>query len=398
FMQSISQYSKSQAGQIPLQPRGTDHSQTSVHNRLLVWELLRQHGPQSRSQLRDLSSMGSSTLTYAVRDLLENNIVRPKGKRRSKTVGKKQEFVEMNPDYGWFGGFFIEGSEISILAMDAAGNPLDHRRVSYGDRFEDALDAIDHYFKQGPLGDLTHDHKPLGLGFAIPGIVDFRSGKIVQSWRLGLSDFDLAKAVKKRWGITTPVIENDVKLAAWAEAEHLGANLPDSMIFLALNAAPDTDTDTDTKIYGMGMSVIQHGQLQSGIHNSAGELDGLRSTLGKLELSAPQIQILQSPDAPLDTGIHTFGALLSHLLSILVDLIDPATVILGGSLAIQNKAFLDLLQKQVLKQRILHHCDQPHLCASAHGEQGVAMGAAMLARRNAIRNSLTSLDFKPTRR
>lgn len=384
-----------QAGRIPMRPRGQDHSETSAHNRLLVWELLRQHGPQSRSQLRELSRMGSSTLTYVVRDLMEHNLVRPKGKRKSETVGKKQELMEMNPDYGRFGGFFIEGSEISLTVVDAAGNEIDHRRVPYGDSIDDALNVIEKYMGDLIGRGLSPDAPMAGLGFAVPGITDFRSGRIVQSWRLGLSDYDLAGKVRERWGMPL-VVENDVKLASWAEAEQLGANLPDSLIFLALNAT--TDGAKTSELYGMGMSVIQHGQLQSGSHNGAGELDGLRKLIGDMKLSHKQIQLLRAPAEKLDASLEPFTDQFGRLLSILVDLVDPSAVVLGGSLEVGNSAFFDALNERIMHQRILHGCRELTVRPSAHGERGVAMGAAMLARRAAVRESFTNLEIKTNRK
>ncbi|MEZ6189880.1 MAG: ROK family protein [Phycisphaerales bacterium] len=384
-----------QAGRIPMRPRGQDHSETSAHNRLLVWELLRQHGPQSRSQLRELSRMGSSTLTYVVRDLMEHNLVRPKGKRKSDTVGKKQELMEMNPDYGRFGGFFIEGSEISVTVVDAAGNEVDHRRVPYADSIDDALNVIGQYMDDLIGRGLSPDAPMAGLGFAVPGITDFRSGKIVQSWRLGLSDYDLAGKVRERWGMPL-VVENDVKLASWAEAEQLGADLPESMIFLALNAT--TDRAESAELYGMGMSVIQHGQLQSGSHNGAGELDGLRKLIGDMKLNHKQVKLLRAPADKLDASLEPFIDEFSRLLSILVDLVDPASVVLGGSLEVANGAFFDSLNERIMHQRILHGCRELTVRPSAHGERGVAMGAAMLARRAAVRESFTNLEIKTNRK
>ncbi len=378
-----------QAGRIPMRVRGQDHSETSAHNRLLVWELLRQHGPKSRSQLREMTQMGRSTLTYVVRDLLEHNLVRPKGKRKSDTVGKKQELMEMNPDYGRFGGFFIEGSEISVTVVDAAGNEVDHRRVPYDESIEDALNVIEDYMGSVIAVDRENETPIAGLGFAVPGITDFRSGRIVQSWRLGLSDYDLAGKVKERWGMPL-IVENDVKLASWAEAEHLGAGLPDSMIFLALNAS--SGKSDSSELYGVGMSVIQHGQLQSGAHNGAGELDGLRSMIGEMKLNHEQIQILGNEDAALDGSLEAFVGQFSRLLSILVDLVDPSVVVLGGSLEVTNRAFFEALNERVMKQRVLRGCKELEIRPSAHGERGVSIGAAMLARRAAVRESFMNLE------
>jgi hypothetical protein len=51
-----------------------------------------------------------------------------------------------------------------------------------------------------------------------------------------------------------------------------------------------------------------------------------------------------------------------------------------------------------MNQRILHGCRELKVRPSAHGERGVAMGAAMLARRAAVRESFTNLEIKANRK
>lgn len=373
---------------IPYRTRGTDHGKTSAHNRLMVWELLRQRGPQSRRQLSQLSHMGNSTLTYLVRDLFVLDLVRTKGKRDSDTVGKKQELIEINPDYGLYGGFFIEGGEVSATLIDAVGSELDHRRLHCGKGIGDALDAINGYLTDLPLAGSDARSPLQGIGLAIPGIVDCSEGRVLQCWRLGLSNYDLAAQARRRWDVPC-VIENDVKLAAWSEAEHLAAELPDSLIFIAINVSDDEQGEA---VYGMGMSVIQYGQLQIGEHSAAGELQNLRALFGDIELTQADIRVLRRPEATPNESLDRFVRILGSTIAILVDLVDPGLVVLGGSLEISNRLFLDRLERHIASARV-HQCrERMRVRRSASGERGVANGAAMLARRGAIRNALTNLD------
>lgn len=370
---------------IPVQTRGRDHGGTSAHNRLMVWEMLRQHGPQSRRQLSETSRLGNSTLTYLVRDLLALGLVRDKGKRTSTTVGKKQLLLEIDPDYGVFGGFFIEGGEVSATLINAQGQELDHQRLPAGCGLPEALDAIGHYLDDYAQNQ-TAELKCLGL--AIPGIVDCTEGKINQSWRLDINDYPIAAEAERRWGLPV-VVENDVKLGAWSEAEQLATDLPDTLLFLAINAS---SLISDDQVYGVGMSVIHHGQLMAGTHNSAGELRNLRELFGKITLDDDNVRRLRDPDADLTDSIRGVIEILGHMIATLADLFDPGVITLGGSLEIANTRFLEQLQERLAKRRIHQHCDRLALRPSTHGERGVAHGAAMLARRTVVREALSSLD------
>ena len=102
--------------------------------------------------------------------------------------------------------------------------------------------------------------------------------------------------------------------------------------------------------------------------------------IGEMKLNHEQIQLLGNEDAALDGSLETFVDQFSRLLSILVDLIDPSVVVLGGSLEVTNRTFFEALNERVMRQRVLRNCKELTVRPSAHGERGVSIGAAMLAR------------------
>jgi predicted NBD/HSP70 family sugar kinase len=253
---------------------------------------------------------------------------------------------------------------------------------------DQALDVIAEYLSDVParIGQTVDALQGVGLG--IPGIVDSMTGQIKLCWRLDLKDYDLAKAVGKRWDLPT-VIENDVKLAAWAEAEHLAIELPESLLFLALNASDDQQSDA---LYGLGMSVIHQGKLQTGANNAAGELQNLHSLLGFIEMTHEDLQSLRLPDAPVNPAMDRFAQTVGTMLSLLTDLIDPELIVLGGSLEIHNARILDQIQQRIVTTRVHQADDCLRMCTSTCGERGVCNGAALLARRSVVHEVLAGLE------
>ena len=109
------------------------HPRASIHNRRLVLKLLYER-PMTRSQLSEVTGLRTSTITYIVRDLIQNQIVRTVGKVASQAVGRKQILVEVNPNLGWSVGIGLGGELASLAYVDASRNMIDR------DQFDDDVD------------------------------------------------------------------------------------------------------------------------------------------------------------------------------------------------------------------------------------------------------------------
>ncbi|MEQ9455029.1 MAG: ROK family protein [Phycisphaeraceae bacterium] len=324
-------------------PQGkANHSSTAIHNRRLTIQLLREYGQLSRRQLGELTGLRSSTLTYIMRDLLEHEVVRTVGKRASKSVGKKQVLLEINPHVGWSIGVGIETEALLAVVMDAAGNVIEKDRVACDARAEHLEDR---------LADLVHAFcneersmdRLLGVGLGVPGVVSPDEGMVLQSTMLKRKVFPLGSLLGSK--LNVPVhVDNDVNCAAIAEARDGCATDLNSFVFFIINAI---ESGSRFALTGVGSALYLAGKMYRGQHFASGEIDALLDNDPLESVTASQLLQLAEPSAPLTPELETIAARLARTMAIVVDLLDPQALIIGGNVDLANEAVIARIAESI---------------------------------------------------
>lgn len=103
----------------------------------------------------------------------------------------------------------------------------------------------------------------LGMGLSLPGVVDYRRGRLVSingKYEWGL-DFDFLKWAQERFFDLPIVVENDARLALLGELTYgVGTGVRDAVLFMLGT--------------GVGTSAVLEGMLLRGKHDQAGILGG----------------------------------------------------------------------------------------------------------------------------
>ncbi|WP_428387019.1 ROK family protein [Mucisphaera sp.] len=324
-------------------PQGkANHSSTAIHNRRLTIQLLREYGQLSRRQLGELTGLRSSTLTYIMRDLLEHEVVRTVGKRASKSVGKKQVLLEINPHVGWSVGIGVETEALLAVVMDAAGNvtlkdriPCDTREDRLEDRMADLVQSLCN--EDRPIDRL------LGVGLGVPGVVNPDEGLVLQSTMLKRKMFPIGKMLAAK--LDAPVhVDNDVNCAAIAEARDGHGTDLNSFVFFIINAIESGDRFALT---GVGSALYLAGKMYRGQHFASGEIDALLDNDPLEAVTASQLLQLADAKAPLTPELETIAARLARTMSIVVDLLDPQALIIGGNVDLANQVVIERIAESI---------------------------------------------------
>lgn len=156
-------------------------------------------------------------------------------------------------------GLDVGGTKIDGLALDAGGAIIARRRVptGWGDHAVVAAvhDAVEALAATGAFA--VADVASIGIG--IPGLVDAGAGRVLHAVNLGVTELDLAEAVRVRLPVAVAV-ENDVKAAALGAASlRCDAH---SMAYLNLGT-------------GVAAGIVIDGVLWRGAHGTAGEVGHL---------------------------------------------------------------------------------------------------------------------------
>lgn len=315
-------------------------------NRRLILNCLRREGDLSRVEMAAMTGLSPAAVTGVTAEMIDEGIV-VEGKGTQSSGGRRP--IPLSIDYArhWSIGFKLtegrlEGTltDLSTRAISACELPLpDHGPV-----------AVAHAVKEG-VAMLMRDRregrqKLVGIGMAMPGMVDVDRGVCLVSQRLGWRDVPIAEMIASQ--ISVPVwVDNDVNAFAIAQQLFGHGRRRNSVLVLIVGT-------------GVGAALIFNGQIHRGARFAAGEIgfpvedgDGSIATQGRLDwdrrLSEPAMVSAwmeirkRSRKAPADlqqaaeTGeglaldyLSEVGREIGRRVSGLIDLIDPEVLIVGG--------------------------------------------------------------------
>lgn len=202
------------------------------------------------------------------------------------------------------------------------------------------------------------------LVIGLPGII--KDGIALWCDNLGWKNFDAYHAFADIFGNSPVLIENDANLAGLAETRIL-TPVPVSSLYVTLST-------------GIGTGVITNGQIDPGLRQSEGghmliEYGGMlqewedfasgRSiyqTYGKYARDITSSQIWDEIADRVSRGFLT-----------IIPLLQPAVIILGGSIGTYFQQYQSTLQK-ILDEKLPSHIVRPRFIKAAHPEQAVIYG------------------------
>ncbi|MFD2617530.1 ROK family transcriptional regulator [Terrilactibacillus laevilacticus] len=222
-------------------------------NRALVLETIRRDQPISRASISKKLGLSRSTVTLVVNELLEKKFVFELGLGDS-TVGGGRKGMKLgfNPKSGYGVGVDIGRSNIIIIITDMDSD------IVFKEIYPSTKDVerIADYISTSMSKSGVDTKRIFGIGIGVPGLVNTRSGEIIELSALGWKNFNLLEQMQPYF--KCPIfINNDVNCAALGERS---IDKTDNMIFLAIGS-------------GIGSAIIANGELVEGHHFSAGEIN-----------------------------------------------------------------------------------------------------------------------------
>jgi glucokinase len=267
------------------------------------------------------------------------------------------------------------------------------------------LAVVEELLRRAP--DLDADVKCIGVGAA--GFIHAPSGSVTFAPNLVYDDPQVALAVHARSDLPV-VVDNDANAAAWGERAFGAARGCDDVVLLTLGT-------------GIGSGIIAGGRLVRG-HTGAGAefghvvIDpdgpqckcGLRGCLEQfasgeaIERAAKQAVLTHADSSiPAFAGspeaiegehvaraarerdavaleiLRTAGVYLGIGLSNLVNLFDPETIVLGGSVALAGEAYLGPARDQLFAMTTAQRRRPMRIDVTSLGPDAGILGAAALA-------------------
>jgi N-acetylglucosamine repressor len=225
-------------------------------NRLIVLNLVREHQPISRAEVARWMGVGRGMVTSLVDELLASGTIY-EGESADSPRGRRPKPLYVRTHDRFVIAVDVRFTRTYLMLADFAGTNI-------------ALDSFDTRFDPGDLvAELTHRIGELlranavpqceGIGVVVPGMVDRRSGRVLNAPQLGWRDVDLLEPLRAATGL--PVfIENAPIACALAQVwlEPRGGDGSESFVYVTVSD-------------GVGAGVVVHGEVVRGHGDTAGE-------------------------------------------------------------------------------------------------------------------------------
>lgn len=166
-------------------------------NRSIVLSIIRDRGPLSRADISRRTKLTRSTVSSIVSYLTRKNLVKEIG-LSSSGVGRRGILLKLNPK-----AYYVVGVDLGTLNTIAAVVDLEGKiveRVEHPTNGEknrdDVIERVKVAIREVITSSDVNLQKIAGIGLAVPGLVDSKSGGVAQAG--GLIFDPLKRTMKKR--------------------------------------------------------------------------------------------------------------------------------------------------------------------------------------------------------
>lgn len=363
----------------------------------------------NRSALAKLASISIPSVMAITDELIERNLIHSVGKGESNG-GKRPELLSVIADSEYYVGVDIGKGSIRLIIADLSQTIVFGKQEKTGSTEQPELfcDRLYKFITQCIVDSKIDDTKIVGVGIAMPGLINSETGHVIFSPDFSWSDIPLQQWMEEKLNYPT-IVENANRALALSESNYI-MNTDQTIFCVNLG-------------HGIGGALVQNGKLFLGSSGTSGEIGHITmdkngplcscGNVGCLEALASGDAIAKQGQTVVVDGQETLlsqlcenninnidakmvfdaakqGDFASKLilnnaceyigiaLSNTINLLDPDTIILCGGL-IKNG---DLLTKPVIASAKKHRMRQAgryvKIIPSSNGDYATAIGASQI--------------------
>ncbi|TIL56706.1 MAG: ROK family transcriptional regulator [Mesorhizobium sp.] len=354
--------------------RGTNQEFGRPYNRRIVLESIRLHGPIARGDIAKRVGLTVQTVSTIVRELEEHGYVlsmraEPRGR------GLPPATLRINPEGGYAVGIHVTPLGINAALINLSGDVIESAYREAANATPDhAFDLIGAMVLE--LTGLRPGGRVLGIGMALPGPFGVESMSFIGPTTMaGWKEVALRERLEASTGLPA-FFETDMAAAAMGERLYgLGTGYSE-YYYLYFGV-------------GLGGVMVHDGSALRGAWGNAGEIGHIPvvpggepcpcGNRGCLERYL-SLEALRRRNVSYADWVDEVGPIFRNAITIIENLFDPETIILGGL------ASTDLLERLAgsvarLANSISARNDRtaPRVTVARGGQHAVLRGAAALA-------------------
>ena len=374
--------------------------------------------PLSRVAIAADTGLNKTTVSSLVSELEERGLIREIGQHES-SGGRPARLLDLNPEAGVMIGVEIGVDRIHVILTDFMATVrwrARHEIVPTAGQeaiIATVLATLDDAVAWGQVNAGT---RLLGIGLALPGMVDVADGLLIFSPNLQWRNVPLRQMIAQRFQV--PVfVDNDANAAALGERLFGAARTVDDFIYLIVGV-------------GIGAGICINGQIYRGAGGYAGEVGHTRLALehtrpchcGKrgcwetlanqyaliervraaLAASRPSIlagdvaltverigQAAAAGDEVACQALAETGAFVGLGIANLVDIFNPKLVVVGGAMYEVMDHLLPAIRQKVTECALKETRHMVTVEPSAHGRDACTIGAVALITQNILQDPVS---------
>jgi len=375
----------------------------------LILRHLREEGGRSRARIAAATGLSKATASTLIADLLARGLVTEGELAREGAVGRPGLLVSLEHDRVRGIGVEINADYLAVVVVDLRGDVVSettHAIDIPNMTADEALDEVAHLLRPVLQSLAAAGRSVVGLCVAAPGTIEPASGQVRFATNIGWQDVAVRAGLSARLGLRPDLIgvENDAKLGSIAAYADIARDGIHDLIYV-------------TGDVGVGAGIIADGVLLQGHDGYAGEIGHLplapeegpcrcgRTGCWELSVGLPPFlrraaavdDPVRDPGRPLEERLGELreralnrdprtldalaltGAALGHGLSLVVDVVNPRALVLGGYFAWFEEWFTASVD-DVLRTRMIGRIAAPvQVSVSRLGLSAAARGGAHLA-------------------
>ena len=372
---------------------GTNLEHARSHNRRVVLEAVRLHGPLSRAEIARMTALTSQTVSNIVEELQEGRLLRAAAPR-SGGRGQPATPLTIDPDGAYSVGLQFDHHGLTAVLVDLSGNVRHRIEASVPDPYPGiAVPQMAQTIRELRRRSRIDWSRVLGAGLAMPGPFNAAGRSLMGPTSLpGWAEPDVETIAKK---IGLPLLlENDAKAAAIGEHLHGRAKRITSFAYLFFGMGFGAGLFVDGHVYkGFGRNAGEIGHMivetdgracHCGNRGCLEQYVSLRAAYQALDIKQYDRQTpdelvrrLEAGDRRTLAWLRSTIAPLRRAINVLESMLDPETIILGG---VMPQPLLQWIADALppLAVSVADQRPTPRLVVGSAGPDTPALGAAAL--------------------
>jgi predicted NBD/HSP70 family sugar kinase len=367
-----------------------------------LFQILRDGRPRTRTEIAEQMGLARSTVTLRIEALIElglvgfvEDAVSTGGRPSSRIALKAGSKVVLGVDIG--------ASHLRVAVTDLTGHRLQQtaRTIKITQGPEVVLEAVVELGTEllRDAGRAATDLLAIGIG--VPGPVEHRTGRPINPPIMpGWNGYDVPGYLQGHFHVPV-LVDNDVNIMALGE-RNVAWPTVDNLLFVKVAT-------------GIGSGIVSSGMLQRGADGVAGDIGHIRVHSGAgipcrcgnrdcleavasgpavaAELRALGLEASTSEDVVRLVGagntqaiqaVRQAGRNVGEVLSACISLINPAVIVIGGSMALTGEQFIAGIREVVYSRTIPLATQHLQIVQSSSGLDAGVLGASMLAIHHAM--------------